>query len=61
MSAYRFCTNAAYSIGKAGIPTIGFGPGGEGDAHVVDEKVKLDGLEKAAKGYHGIIEAVLGG
>ena len=23
--AYRFCTNAAYSIGQAGVPTIGFG------------------------------------
>lgn len=60
MSAYRFCTNAAYSIGQAGIPTIGFGPGGEGDAHVVDEKIDLNDLEKAAKGYKGIIQAILG-
>jgi len=59
LTAYRFCTNAAYSIGEAGIPTIGFGPGGEGDAHVVDEKISLDELEKAARGYQGIIEAVL--
>jgi putative selenium metabolism hydrolase len=61
MRAYRFCTNAAYSIGVAGVPTIGFGPGAEGDAHVVDEKISLEDLEKAAKGYKGIIEAVLGG
>jgi len=59
MRAYRFCTNAAYSIGKAGVPTIGYGPGAEGDAHVVDEKISLDELEKAALGYKGIIEAVL--
>jgi putative selenium metabolism hydrolase len=59
LSAYRFCTNAAYSIGIAGIPTIGFGPGTEADAHVVDEHLSLDALEKAAHGYHGIIEAVL--
>ncbi len=59
IGAYRFCTNAAYSVGEAGIPTIGFGPGGEGDAHVVDEKISLDELEKVAKGYRGIIEAVL--
>jgi putative selenium metabolism hydrolase len=59
MRAYRFCTNAAYSIGEAGVPTIGFGPGAEGDAHVVDEKISLDELEKAALGYKGIIEAVL--
>jgi putative selenium metabolism hydrolase len=58
-TAYRFCTNAAYSIGEAGVPTIGFGPGGEGDAHVVDEKISLDELEKAALGYKGIIETVL--
>jgi acetylornithine deacetylase/succinyl-diaminopimelate desuccinylase-like protein len=57
--AYRFCTNAAYSIGEAGIPTIGFGPGAEGDAHVVDEKISLEDLEKTALGYKGIIEAVL--
>ena len=61
MEAYRFCTNAAYSIGEAGFPTIGFGPGAEGDAHVVDEKISLDELEKAAQGYRGIIEAVLEG
>ncbi len=60
MRAYRFCTNAAYSIGEAGVPTIGFGPGAEGDAHVVDEKIGLDDLEKAAKGYRSIIEGVLG-
>ena len=59
LSAYRFCTNAAYSIGIAGIPTIGFGPGTEADAHVVDERVSLNDLEKATHGYQGIMEAVL--
>jgi acetylornithine deacetylase/succinyl-diaminopimelate desuccinylase-like protein len=59
LSAYRFCTNAAYSMGVAGIPTIGFGPGTEADAHVVDERLSLDVLEKAARGYQGIMEAVL--
>jgi putative selenium metabolism hydrolase len=59
LSSYRFCTNAAYSIGLAGVPTIGFGPGMEADAHVVDERLSLDAIEKAARGYHGIMEAVL--
>ena len=59
MRAYRFCTNAAYSIGEAGIPTIGFGPGAESDAPMVDEKISLDDLEEAALGYKGIIETVL--
>jgi putative selenium metabolism hydrolase len=58
--AYRFCTNAAYSAGIAGIPTIGFGPATEADAHVVDEQLSLDSLVAAAKGYRGIIEAVIG-
>lgn len=59
LSAYRFCTNAAYSIGAAGVPTIGFGPGTEADAHVVDERLSLDSLEKVALGYIGIIESTL--
>jgi putative selenium metabolism hydrolase len=57
--AYRFCTNAAWSAGVAGIPTIGFGPAQESDAHVVDERLKLDDLIAAAKGYKAIAEAVL--
>jgi putative selenium metabolism hydrolase len=59
MSAYRFCTNAAYSAGIAGVPTIGFGPATEHNAHVIDERLKLDDLIAAARGYQGIIEAVL--
>jgi acetylornithine deacetylase/succinyl-diaminopimelate desuccinylase-like protein len=58
--AYRFCTNAAYSAGIAGVPTIGFGPATEADAHVVDEQLSLDSLIAAAKGYRGIIEATIG-
>jgi acetylornithine deacetylase/succinyl-diaminopimelate desuccinylase-like protein len=57
--AYRFCTNAAYSAGVAGVPTVGFGPGKETDAHMVDERLKLEDLEAAARGYAGIIVAVL--
>jgi len=58
--AYRFCTNAAYSAGIARVPTIGFGPATEADAHVVDEQLSLDSLVAAAKGYRGIIEATIG-
>ena len=57
--AYRFCTNAAFSAGQAGVPTVGFGPSAEGQAHVVDEYIELDQLIKAAHGYKGIIEEVL--
>jgi acetylornithine deacetylase/succinyl-diaminopimelate desuccinylase-like protein len=45
----------------AGVPTVGFGPAAETDAHVVDERLRLADLEAAAKGYRGIIEATLGG
>ena len=58
MGAYRFCTNAAYSVGIAGIPTVGFGPGREEDAHVIDERVAVAALRSAQQGYRGIIEAI---
>jgi putative selenium metabolism hydrolase len=59
-SAYRFCTNAAYSAGIAHVPTIGFGPATEADAHVIDECLSIADLQTAARGYQAIIEAVLG-
>lgn len=58
-SAYRFCTNAAYSAGRAGVPTVGFGPATEAAAHVIDEHLRLDDLAAAAQGYQAIISAVL--
>ncbi len=60
LSTYRFCTNAAYSAGRAGIPTIGFGPGREEDAHVANEWVQLAELDAAQRGYSAIISSVLG-
>ncbi|TFH59939.1 MAG: hypothetical protein E4G90_10155 [Gemmatimonadales bacterium] len=60
LGAYRFCTNAAYSAGIAGVPTVGFGPALETDAHMVDERLRLTELEAASRGYLGIMEAVLG-
>jgi putative selenium metabolism hydrolase len=59
MGTYRFCTNAAYSAGLAHVPTVGFGPATEADAHVVDEHLSIDDLLAAARGYQSIIEAVL--
>jgi putative selenium metabolism hydrolase len=60
IGAYRFCTDAAYSAGRAGVPTVGFGPGREEDAHVTDERLSVDALVAAERGYGGIIRAVLG-
>jgi putative selenium metabolism hydrolase len=59
VTAYRFCTNAAYSAGEAGVPTVGFGPAREEDAHRVNESLRLGELAAATIGYRAIIEAVL--
>lgn len=60
LSAYRFCTNAAYSAGVAGVPTIGYGPASEADAHRVDERLRLDDLIAVAEGYRAIAAQMLG-
>jgi putative selenium metabolism hydrolase len=57
--AYQFCTNAAHSAGVAGVPTVGFGPGHEAQAHVVDEFVAVEDLEGAAAGYRALAGALL--
>ncbi|MCL5257502.1 MAG: YgeY family selenium metabolism-linked hydrolase [Chloroflexi bacterium] len=51
---YRFCTNGSYSAGVAGIPTIGFGPGKETLAHIIDEYLDVEDLLKAAEGYYAL-------
>mgnify|MGYP000846053214 CR=1 FL=1 len=58
---YAFCTNGSYYAGKAGIPTIGFGGSKEHLAHVVDEYIEIEQLERACDGYLGIVRSVLGG
>ncbi len=59
IGAYRFCTNATHSAGHAKVPTIGYGPANEGDAHVVDEQLRLADLFAATAGYQAIIDAVM--
>jgi putative selenium metabolism hydrolase len=59
LRSYQFCTNAAYSAGVAGIPTIGFGPSHEAMVHVVDEYLEVDQLVRACRGYTAIGQAVL--
>ena len=48
---WGFSTNGTYWAGKAGIPSIGFGPGNELNAHTVDEHVPLDEVVKATEFY----------
>lgn len=51
LSHYNFCTNGSSSAGLLGIPTIGYGPGREEEAHIVDEFLELSQLYAAAEGY----------
>lgn len=48
---WSFSTNGIYWAGKAGIPSIGFGPGDEVTAHTVNDSVILDDVVKAAEFY----------
>jgi len=59
LGSYNFCTNGSYSAGIADLPTIGFGPGFETDAHTVDEKMKISDIIKAANGFSGMVQSIL--
>jgi putative selenium metabolism hydrolase len=48
---WDFSTNGTYWAGKAGIPSIGFGPGDEIHAHTTIDQVKLDEVVKATEFY----------
>lgn len=48
---WDFSTNGIYWAGKAGIPSIGFGPGDEIHAHTVLDQVKLDDVVSATEWY----------
>lgn len=59
LDVYKFCTNASGSAGVLGIPSIGYGPGEEDQAHTVDESVPVADLARAARGYAAIVSAIL--
>ena len=59
--AYSFCTNGSESAGRRNLPTIGLGPGAEADAHIVDESVSIDEVEKAAVAYRELTLKLAGG
>jgi putative selenium metabolism hydrolase len=48
---WNFSTNGIYWAGKAGIPSIGFGPGDEETAHTVHDSVPLDDMVQATEFY----------
>ena len=58
---YAFCTNGSHYAGEAGIATLGFGPSPENLAHTIDESIDIAQLLGAARGYYGILGALLAG
>jgi putative selenium metabolism hydrolase len=58
IDTYSFCTNGSMSAGTMRIPTLGFGPSREDQAHVVDEYIVIEELEKAAAGYYALAKAL---
>jgi putative selenium metabolism hydrolase len=57
---WGFSTDGVYTMGVAGIPTVGFGPGVEKYAHAADERISLSDVARAAQGYARIAAEVLG-
>lgn len=56
---WPFSTDGAYTMGVAGIPTIGFGPGEERLAHTADEQVALEDVARAAVAYAQLAQELL--
>jgi putative selenium metabolism hydrolase len=48
---WTFSTNGVGSMGICGVPTMGFGPADEADAHSVRERVSIDHLVRAVQLY----------
>ena len=59
VSKWAFSTDGVYTMGVAGIPTVGFGPGEEKYAHTADEQIRLNDVYRAARGYARIATEVL--
>jgi putative selenium metabolism hydrolase len=57
---WAFSTDGVYTMGKANIPTVGFGPGEERFAHTVDDQIRLGDVVAAAKVYARLAVELLG-
>ncbi len=51
VSRWSFSTNGVATMGRLGIPSVGFAPGREELAHTTDERVAVDELVRAAAVY----------
>jgi putative selenium metabolism hydrolase len=59
LGTWDFSTNGTYWAGKAGIPSIGFGPGDEKTAHMRHEQVSLDDVVAATE-FYALFPKILG-
>lgn len=59
ITQYNFCTNGSHYAGEAGIKTLGIGPSRENLAHIIDEYIEIEQLEKAADCYQLVMKALL--
>lgn len=55
---WNFSTNGIYWAGKAGIPSIGFGPGDEETAHTINDSVSLDDMVRSTA-FYALIPAMV--
>ncbi len=60
IGTWAFSTDGVYTMGEAGIPTVGFGPGEEEQAHTADEYILARDLVRAVEAYAAIAQEVLG-
>jgi putative selenium metabolism hydrolase len=59
LGRWAFSTNGTYWMGKAGIPSIGFGPGDERYAHTTLDQVPLDEVIASAR-FYALLPLTLG-
>jgi putative selenium metabolism hydrolase len=60
ISKWDFSTDGVYTMGIAGIPTVGIGPGEETQAHTADECIRLADCYTAAQIYTQLAADLLG-
>jgi acetylornithine deacetylase/succinyl-diaminopimelate desuccinylase-like protein len=58
ISRWWFSTNGVATMGRLGIPTVGFAPGREELAHTTEEHVAVDDLVRATAVYSRIPETL---
>jgi putative selenium metabolism hydrolase len=57
--ALPYCTNASFTAGLAGIPSLIFGPSTIRLAHIVDEYIEIEELIRFYHGLQGIVGSVM--